>query len=43
MISRRNFLGSAALLAGVSAVSGRAQAASIPEAPTMDSAAMRPP
>lgn len=43
MISRRNFLGSAAVLAGVSAVSGRAQAASIPEAPSMDSPAMQPP
>ena len=43
MISRRNLLGSAALLAGVSAVSGRAQAASIPEAPTTDSATMQPP
>ena len=43
MISRRNFLESAALLAGVSAVSGRAQAASIPEAPTMNSAAMQAP
>jgi FtsP/CotA-like multicopper oxidase with cupredoxin domain len=43
MISRRNFLGSAALLAGVSAVSGRVQAASIPEAATMSSAAMQAP
>jgi manganese oxidase len=43
MISRRNFLGSAALLAGVSAVSGRVHAASIPEAPTMNSAAMQAP
>jgi FtsP/CotA-like multicopper oxidase with cupredoxin domain len=43
MISRRNFLGSAAILAGASAVSGRVQAASVPEAPTSDSATMRPP
>jgi FtsP/CotA-like multicopper oxidase with cupredoxin domain len=43
MISRRNFLGSAAILAGASAVSGRAQAANIPEAPTTKSAAMQPP
>lgn len=43
MISRRNFLGSAVVLAGVSAVSGRAQAASIPEAPSMDLPAMQPP
>jgi manganese oxidase len=43
MLSRRNFIGSAAVLAGVSAVSGRAQAASIPEAPIMESAAMQPP
>jgi len=43
MISRRNFIGSAAVLAGVSAVSGRAQAASIPEAATTESATMQPP
>ena len=43
MITRRNFLGSAAVLAGASAVSGRVQAASVPEAPTTDSAAMQPP
>jgi FtsP/CotA-like multicopper oxidase with cupredoxin domain len=43
MLSRRNFLGSAAILAGASAVSGRVQAASIPEAPTTTSAAMAPP
>lgn len=43
MFSRRNFIGSAALLAGASAVSGRVQAAAIPEAPTMDKATMQPP
>jgi FtsP/CotA-like multicopper oxidase with cupredoxin domain len=43
MITRRNFLGSAAVLAGASAVSGRVQAAAIPEAPTMKSPAMQPP
>ncbi|MGF2234565.1 multicopper oxidase domain-containing protein, partial [Bordetella pertussis] len=40
--SRRTLLGSAAL-AGASAVSGRVQAAAIPEAPTMDKAVMQPP
>ena len=43
MISRRGFIESAALLAGATAVSGRAAAASIPEAPTMDKASMQPP
>ncbi|MGJ5181811.1 multicopper oxidase family protein [Bradyrhizobium oligotrophicum] len=42
MLSRRTLLGSAAL-AGASAVSGRVQAAAIPEAPTMDKAVMQPP
>ena len=42
MFSRRGFLGTAALV-GASAVSGRVQAAAIPEAPTMDKAAMQPP
>src|SRR6516164_6847643 len=42
MFSRRGFLGSAALV-GASAVSGRVQAAAIPEAPRMDKAAMQPP
>ncbi|NEL06832.1 copper oxidase, partial [Escherichia coli] len=42
MLSRRPLLGSAAL-AGASAVSGRVQAAAIPEAPTMDKAVMQPP
>jgi len=43
MLSRRGFLGNAAVLAGASLVSGRAQAARIPEAPVMDSPAMQPP
>jgi hypothetical protein len=43
MISRRNLLGSAAVLAGATAVSGRVQAAAIPEAPTMEAATMQPP
>ena len=44
MMSRRNFIGSsAAVLAGATAVSGRAQAAAIPEAPTMSEATMQPP
>ena len=42
MFSRRGFLGNAALV-GASAVSGRVQAAAIPEAPSMDKAAMQPP
>ena len=42
--SRRNFVGiSAAALAGATAVSGRAQAASIPEAVIVKSPAMQPP
>lgn len=43
MISRREILGSAAVLVGASAVSGRAQAASIPEAPTSTATTMQPP
>jgi len=43
MLSRRGFLGSAAVLAGASAVSGRLEAAAIPEAPRMDKATMQPP
>ena len=43
MISRRGLLGSAAVLAGAAAVSGRVQAASIPEAPTTKSNTMQPP
>ena len=42
MFSRRGFLGSAALVSA-GAVSGRVQAASIPEAPTMDRAVTQPP
>ena len=42
MLSRRGFLGTAAVLAGASAVSGRA-AAGIPEAPRSKSPAMQPP
>ena len=43
MISRRGLLGSAAVLASASAVSGRIQAASIPEAPTTRTNTMQPP
>jgi FtsP/CotA-like multicopper oxidase with cupredoxin domain len=43
MMSRRGFVGSAAVLAGASLVSGRAQAASIPEAPTTATNTMQPP
>ena len=43
MISRRKILGSAAVLAGASAVSGRLQAASIPEAPTTTTNTTQPP
>ena len=43
MISRRGLLGSAAVLAGAGLVSGRVQAAAIPEAPTTSSPAMQPP
>ena len=42
MLSRRGFLGTAALV-GASAVSGRVQAANIPEAPIMDKVTMQPP
>src|SRR6202022_1553693 len=42
MYSRRGFLGTAALV-GASAVSGRVQAAAIPEAATTDKAVMAPP
>jgi len=42
MMSRRGFLGSAAVLASASVVSSR-QAAAIPEAPRMDKATMQPP
>ncbi len=43
MLSRRSILGSAAALAGAGVVSGRVQAAGIPEAPTSSSATMQPP
>ena len=43
MLSRRGFIGSAAVLAGASAVSGRVQAASIPEAPSTSTTTMQPP
>ena len=43
MFSRRSILGSAAALAGAGVVTGRVQAAVIPEAPTNPSATMQPP
>jgi FtsP/CotA-like multicopper oxidase with cupredoxin domain len=43
MMSRRGFLGSAAVLAGATAVSGRAQAASVPEAASTATNTMQPP
>ncbi len=43
MLSRRSFLGTATALASATAISGRAQAANIPEAPSMDKATMQPP
>lgn len=43
MMSRRGFIGSAAVLASASLVSGRVQAASIPEAPTTTTNTMQPP
>jgi len=43
MLSRRGILGSAAALAGAGVVSGRVQAAGLPEAPTTSSATMQPP
>ena len=43
MITRRNLIGTSAVLAGAAAVSGRVQAASIPEAVTTTSPAMQPP
>jgi manganese oxidase len=42
MLSRRGFIGSAALVSA-GGVSGRVQAASIPEAPSMDKAVTQPP
>src|SRR5258708_8925692 len=43
MLSRRNLLGATAVLAGANAISGRIQAAGIPEAPTTSTNAMQPP
>jgi FtsP/CotA-like multicopper oxidase with cupredoxin domain len=43
MYSRRGFMGSAALLAGAGVISGRSQAAGIPEAAIAASAATQPP
>src|ERR1700731_3077468 len=43
MWSRRTFLGTAATLAGAGVVSGRAQAAGIPEAPVMEKATTQTP
>ena len=43
MISRRGFLGTAAVLASATAVSGRVRAASIPEAPSTKTSTMQPP
>jgi len=43
MLSRRNFISGSAVLVSAAAVSGRAQAAAIPEAPSMSSSAMQPP
>jgi FtsP/CotA-like multicopper oxidase with cupredoxin domain len=43
MFTRRRLCEAAALLAGAGAVSGRAQAAAIPEAPTTRTNAMQPP
>jgi len=43
MISRRHLIAGSAILAGASAVSGRAQAAAIPEAVTTTTATMQPP
>ncbi len=43
LFSRREILGTAVTLASVTAVTGRAEAANIPEAPMMDKAVMQPP
>jgi FtsP/CotA-like multicopper oxidase with cupredoxin domain len=43
MISRRGLIGSSAALVGASLVSGRVQAAAIPEAPTTNTNTMQPP
>src|ERR1700736_6008298 len=43
MLSRRNFLGTATVIASATAISGRVEAANTPEAPIMDKATMQPP
>jgi manganese oxidase len=43
MLSRRNLLGAGAVLVSAGVISGRAQAAGIPEAPTTATNAMQPP
>src|ERR1700724_2980482 len=43
MLSRRNLLGATAVLAGANAISGRVQAAGIPEGPTPSTNTMHPP
>src|SRR5262245_34273153 len=43
MLSRRNFLGTAAVLTSAGAVSGRVAAQAIPEAPVMEKAVTQPP
>src|ERR1700739_2411489 len=43
MLSRRNLLGAGAMLVSSGAISGRTQAAAIPEAPTTDTNTMQPP
>src|ERR1700738_1253037 len=43
MLSRRNLRGATAVLAGANAISGRVQAAGIPEAPTASTNSMQPP
>jgi hypothetical protein len=43
MFTRRGLIGAAAVLAGADAVSSRAQAARIPEAPTTTTSTMQPP
>jgi FtsP/CotA-like multicopper oxidase with cupredoxin domain len=43
VMSRRGFIGSSAALVSAAAISGRAQAANIPEAPTTSSPEMQPP
>ena len=43
MLSRRTLLGTAAVLTGATMISGRVQAASIPEAPSSAATTMQPP